>query len=90
MTDIVGPVVAIALIFAVYYIAQNLDTMGARRLMGEETVKLEAEAKLRSEERRIFELQLEREKLLDKPQLPGAVDADYRLLEELEDEREER
>lgn len=85
MVDIIGPIAAILLIFGVYYIAQNLDTLGSRKLLDEETRKLEAEAKLRAEEVHLFQLQLEREKLLEGRRLPGSVDADYKILEDKRD-----
>lgn len=87
MADILGPIFAIALIFGIYYFSQHIDTIGTRKVLIEETRKLEAEGKLREEEARIFEMQLEREKLHGRL-LPGSVEVEYKVLEDKSEEEE--
>ena len=84
MTDIVGPIIAIALVFGIYYGAKFFDTFGERKILREESQKIDAESKLREQEVRLFELQLEREKLYDSRNiLPMKdVETDYKFLDD--------
>jgi len=94
MADVIGPIIAILLIFGVYYVAQSLDALGDTKRSKAELEKITAETRREEISVRKRELELEMGRLaiearkLDKLDYApaGTTEADFRVLKELEDE----
>lgn len=98
MVDIVGPILAIILIFGVYYVASHLDVLGETKLSKLDIKKTEAKTRQRETEVRARELEVEMGKLaiearkldqLEHKPSTGATEAEFRVLKELEGKAEE-
>lgn len=101
MADVIGPIIAILLIFGVYWVAQNLDVLGDTKRARLDIRKTEAkirqeEAKTRQEEARVRarELEVEMGRLaIEARRLDynptGATEAEFRVLKELEDKKKD-
>lgn len=95
MTDIVGPIIALVLVFGIYWIAQNLDVLGDTKRARLDIKK--TEAKIRQEEAKIRARELEVEmgrlaieaRKLDKLEHIPPTDAKEAEFEVLEDKRKD-
>lgn len=97
MSDVIGPVIAIVLIFVVYYVASYLDIFGDIKKSKLDLDKITAESK-REEiavRRRELEVEMGRlaiearrlDRLEHRPQT-DAEDAEFKVFEDKKDERE--
>lgn len=95
MVDIVGPILAILLIFGIYYAAQQIDVSGETKLSRLEIRK--TEARTREEETRVRARELELEfgrlaieaRKLDKLEHKPSTDAEEVEFRVLEDKKED-
>ena len=93
MTDIIGPILAIALVFIVYYISQQIDVSGETKIAKLELEKIDADTKReaialrrREVEVEMGQLAIEAKKLEMLDFNPGnATEAEFRVVKKLED-----
>lgn len=85
MNGIIGPILVIAIIFVVYYVAQHMDTIGDRMKSKESVKKIDAEARLEELKlkREMIEFETKRiERQLEDQSDRKSVDVDFNVLED--------
>lgn len=98
MADIIGPILVIVLIYGLYYAATNIDMLGDTKKAKLEIEKIDAEVKREEIAVRKRELEVEMGRLAIKAREldmlefnpNGATEADFRVVEELEDKRKKK
>lgn len=98
MADIIGPIIAIVVILGVYWLAQNLDSLGDVNrskakidVIDAETEREKINLRKREIELQMGKLAIEAKKLemLDfRPESDNVTEADYTVIEKIEDKTE--